>query len=107
MKGECKMIPPDTNTCLTAQVHELRELKRMAEELSQQMELITSNIKNAMTNLNVDIINGPDFKVTWQPVTTHRLDTKALSAELQQSIEGQELLNRCMTVSTTRRFTVK
>ena len=41
-----------SNSTLTARVHELRELKRMADEINAQMEAITDEIKAHMTAEN-------------------------------------------------------
>lgn len=67
---------------LSAKVQELRELRRMADELAAEIEAAQDAIKQHMTALNVDEIAGTDYKVTWKSVTSSRLDTTALKKAL-------------------------
>lgn len=53
-----------------------------------------------MTALNTDELHGNTFKITWKPVTSSRLDSKALKAE------APELWNRYSKQTTSRRFLV-
>ena len=46
----------------------------------------------------VDTLSGTDWKVTWKPVTSARLDSSALKKELP------EIAARFMKQTTTRRF---
>ena len=66
---------------INSKVHELRELRQMAEELEAEIETIEDSIKEQMRAQGVDTLHGPDWKVTWKPVTSSRLDTSALKAE--------------------------
>lgn len=61
-------------------IKELRELKRMAEEIQTEIDSIQDAIKAEMTAANVDILTGSDWKATWKEVTSSRLDSKALKA---------------------------
>ena len=85
---------------LTAKVEELRELRRMADELAAEIAAIEDQIKANMTALNTDELHGNTFKITWKPVTSSRLDSKALKAE------APELWNRYSKQTTSRRFLV-
>ncbi len=62
-------------------VNELRELKRMQDELTAEITAIEDEIKQHMTATTKDEISGPTFKITWKPVTSTRLDSKSLKAE--------------------------
>ena len=76
---------------LDMKVKELRELRRMADELAGEMEAIQDQIK-------AHILAGTDWKVTWKPVTSSRMDTTALKKALPGVAE------RFMKSVTSRRF---
>lgn len=63
---------------MDSKIKELRELRRMADELAAEMEAIQDSIKAHMDTEGVDTINGTDWKVTYKAVTSSRLDTNAL-----------------------------
>ena len=54
---------------MESKVKELRELRRMAEELQAEIDGLTDSIKAEMTARDVDTMTGSDWKVTWKPVT--------------------------------------
>lgn len=67
---------------MDSKIKELRELRRMADELTAEMEHITDSIKRHMDAEGVDTLNGTDWKVTYKAVTSSRLDTTALKKAL-------------------------
>lgn len=83
---------------MSAKVHELRELRRMQEELAGMVEAIQDEIKAAMTAQEADTLTGPDWRITWKPVTSSRLDSAALKRELP------EIASRFILQTTSRRF---
>lgn len=85
-------------TEINAKMKELRELRRMADELAAEIEAVQDNIKSRMDAQGVDILSGSDWKVTWKPVTSARLDSSALKKELP------EIAVRFMKQATARRF---
>lgn len=85
---------------LNAKVKELRELRRMAEELDAEITAIIDALKAHMSAENTDELTGADWRVVWKLVTTSRLDTKALRTALPDIVE------RFSRESTTRRFCV-
>ena len=85
---------------ISTQVQNLREFRRMAEEIQAEIDAIQDSLKSLMTAQNVDYLDGPDFKITWKSVSTSRLDGKALKAELP------ELAARFTKTTTSRRFVV-
>lgn len=87
-----------STTEINAKVKELRELRRMADELATEIEAVQDSIKSQMDAQGVDTLAGADWKVTWRPVTSTRLDSSALKKELQ------EIAARFMKQTTTRRF---
>lgn len=66
---------------LKAKVDELRELRRMADELAGEISTIEDEIKAHMAALDTDELHGADFKITWKTITSNRLDSKALKAD--------------------------
>lgn len=79
-------------------VKELRELRRMQEELTAEIEVIQDELKAHMDAHGMDTLLGFDWKVTWKNVTSSRLDTTALKKELP------DIAARFMKQSTVRRF---
>ena len=85
---------------LDSQIHELRELRRMADELTAAIDTIQDAIKAEMTAAGVDVLTGSDWKAVWKPVTTSRIDTSALKKALP------DLAAQFTKASTVRRFSV-
>ena len=83
---------------MNAKVKELRELRRMSDELAGEIESLQDEIKAEMTAREVDTLTGFDWKVTYKAVKSSRLDSKALKAELP------EVAARYMKETTSRRF---
>ncbi|MBR1728191.1 MAG: hypothetical protein IJ728_01505 [Selenomonadaceae bacterium] len=67
---------------IDSKVKELRELRRMAEDLAGMIDTIQDAIKAEMTAQNTDILTGADWKITWKEVKSSRIDTKRLEADL-------------------------
>jgi len=63
---------------MDSKVKELRELRRMADEIQAEIESLQDAIKAEMTARDVDALSGTDWQVTWKNVTSSRLDTAAL-----------------------------
>lgn len=85
---------------MDSKIKELRELRRMADELAAEMESITDSIKRHMDAEGVDTLNGTDWKVTYKAVTSSRLDTTALKKELP------DLTAQFTKTTTARRFCI-
>ena len=85
---------------LDSKMKELRELRRMADELQAEIDEITDTIKAEMTARNVDTLTGTDWKATWKAVTSNRLDSTALKKELP------DIAARYTKASVSRRFTL-
>ncbi len=83
---------------MSAKVKELRELRRMQEELSGMIEAVQDEIKAIMTAQETETLTGADWKITWKPVTSSHLDSTALKRELP------EIASRFMLQTTSRRF---
>ena len=85
---------------LTSKVNDLRELRRMADELTAEIEALQDSIKEHMTAAGVDTINGPDFKITWKAITSARFDTAAFKKD------NPEIAAAYTKTTTARRFTL-
>ncbi|RKJ41104.1 hypothetical protein D7X94_04665 [Acutalibacter sp. 1XD8-33] len=83
---------------LNSKVKELRELRRLADELQQEIDGLTDQIKAVMTERDTDTLTGDDYKITWKAVTSSRLDTAALKKAFPQVAE------QFTKTSTSRRF---
>ena len=89
-----------SNTEIQSKVNELRELRRMADELAGEIENITDSIKAHMDAEGVDTISGTDWKVTYKSVTSSRIDTSALKKALP------DLAQQFTKTTTARRFCI-
>ena len=81
---------------MDSKIKELRELRRMADELAAEMETIQAH----MDAEGVDTINGTDWKVTYKAVTSSRLDANALKKALP------DLAQQFTKTTTARRFCI-
>jgi predicted phage-related endonuclease len=83
---------------LQNKVAEIRELRRMAEELEAEITAIQDSIKDHMDAIGADELTGTDYKITWKTVTSSRLDSTALKKALP------EIAERFTKTTSTRRF---
>ena len=83
---------------LEAKVNDLRELRRMAEELAAEITAAEDDLKAFMTASGANELNNPSFRITWKEVTSSRLDGKALKEA------APELWKRFAKQTTPRRF---
>ena len=83
---------------METKARELQELKRMREELDAEIEAAKDAIKAAMGDQEAGTAGA--YKITWKPVESSRIDSKALKAALP------EIAARFTVTSMTRRFCV-
>ena len=88
-----------SNPAMEAKVKELMELKRMKEELEQEITAMEDAIKAVMGNEET-LIAGV-YKVSWTPFTSSRIDTAALKKALP------DVAAAYTKTATVRRFTVR
>ena len=88
-----------SNPNLESTVKELMELRRMKEELDDEITQLEDQIKQAMGDEETLIAGA--FKVDWKNVVSSRIDTTALKKALP------EIAERFMKQTTTRRFCVR
>ena len=89
-----------SNTEIQSKVNELRELRRMADELTTEIESIQDAIKAHMTAIDTDTLTGADYKITWKTVTSRRFDSTAFKKAMP------ELAEHFTKSAVSRRFTV-
>ena len=89
-----------SNTEIQSKVHELRELRRMADELAAEIEAAQDAIKAHMTAIDADTLTGADYKITWKSVTSCRFDSTAFKKAMP------DLAERFTRSTTSRRFVV-
>lgn len=83
---------------ITAKVRELRNLQALIDEATQEAEALKDQIKSAMGDR--EELRAGEYKITWKPVTSSRVDTAALKKELP------EIAARFTKTTTSRRFCV-
>ncbi len=87
-----------SNTEMNSKVQQLRELRRMADELAAEIEGLTDSIKAEMDAQGAEEITGADWRITWKSVTSSRFDSTGFKKAMP------ELAARFMKQSTSRRF---
>ena len=83
---------------LEMKCRELRQLQNLIEEAQAEAEAIKDAIKAHIGDR--ETVQAGEYKITWKPVTTARLDSKALKAALPDVAE------RFTRTTTVRRFLV-
>lgn len=85
---------------MESKIKELRELRRMADEIAAEIETLQDAIKSEMTARNTDTLTGTDWKVTWKAVTSKRFDSAAF-----RKTHG-ELYDQYTKETTSKRFLI-
>ena len=88
-----------SNPTMEAQNKELLELKRMREELDNEITQAEEAIKAVMGDEETLLAGA--FKVTWTPYTTSRFDSTSFKKD------HAELAAAYTKTTTTRRFSVR
>ena len=73
------------NESIVSKVEELMELRKMAEELQNQMDAITDEIKAYMGTEETMLAGS--WKVTWKETVSRRVDTAALKKVLGDALD--------------------
>ena len=76
----------NANDSIISKVEELMDLRKLAEELNEQMEAITDEIKAYMGS--EETMMAGSWKVTYKETVSRRMDTKALKNLLGDALEG-------------------
>ena len=88
-----------SNPNMEAQIKDLLELKRMREELDNEIQAAEDAIKQVMGD-DETLLAGA-FKVTWTPYITSRFDSTSFKKD------HAELAAAYTKTTTTRRFSVR
>ena len=75
----------NANDSIITKVEELMELRKLAEELNEQMEAITDEIKTYMGD--EETMMAGSWKVTYKETVSRRMDTRALKKLLGDALE--------------------
>lgn len=89
-----------TDEVLNSKIKELKKHKREVEELQHNIDAIQSEVKEEMLRRGVEQIMTTDYKISWQTVSSVRLDTKSLKEE------RPEIYARYAVTAETKRFLV-
>ena len=76
----------NANESIITKVEELMDLRKLAEELQNQMDAITDEIKAYMGDK--ETMMAGSWKVTYKETVSRRMDTKALKNLLGDALEG-------------------
>ena len=87
-----------SNHELECKVRELRQLQALIDEAQAEAEAIRDTIKAVMGD--ADEVHAGEYRVTWKPVKSTRIDTAALRKALP------EIAERFTVSNSTRRFVV-
>ena len=85
---------------IITKLHDLAELRRMADDINAEIEALQDVIKAQMEEAATDTLSAGQYKVTWKPVTSTRIDTASLRKDLP------EVWQEYGKTTTTRRFSV-
>lgn len=83
---------------LESKCRELRQLQALIDEAQAEVESLRDAIKAAMGSQ--ETVQAGEYRITWKPVTSSRLDAAALRKALPDVAE------RFTRTTTTRRFCV-
>ena len=83
---------------LEIKCRELRQLQALIDEAQAEAETIKDAIKAAMGTQ--EALQAGEYKITWKPVTTARIDAAALKKALP------DVVSRFTKETTVRRFSV-
>lgn len=85
-------------TELIARIRDLRELQALIDEAQGEAEAIRNELKAYMGD--AEELRAGEYLVTWKPVTSSRIDTRALREALP------DVAREYTKETTTRRFIV-
>lgn len=89
-----------SNTDLTAKIRELKDLKAMAEELAEEICTIEDELKNHMTEQNLEEMTVGIFKVKYTTVQSNRFDSAAFKRT------HADMYSQYSKQITTKRFVI-
>lgn len=88
------------NQEMELKARELRQMRRMKEELDAEIVALEDAIKAEMTSRNVDMLVAGEYKIKWSIYTTNRFDTTRFRNEHADLAAAYTKATQC------RRFTI-
>lgn len=83
---------------MEAKARELKQLQALIDEAQAEVEALRDAIKAAMGDS--ESVQAGEYRITWKPVTSSRIDTTALKKALP------ELAQQFTRTTTARRFCI-
>lgn len=83
---------------METKARELRELKRFADQIQDEIDTLQDALKAAMGDQE-QVVCG-EYKITYKPMESARIDTKALKKALP------EVAEQFTKITATKRFSV-
>ena len=90
---------------MDTKIKEIRELRRMQEELAAELDALVDEVKRYMDAEGVDAISGTDWKVTYKAVTSARFDSTAFKKAMPDLAEEftKTTTSKRVCITLTRR----
>jgi len=89
-----------TSTNIELKVKELKELQRMSEEITAEMESIKDELKRELEARNTEEVTTNTYKVRYSTVKTNRFDSTAFKKVYN------DLYHQFTTETVTKRFSI-
>lgn len=90
------MNPAELSTC----IHDLKELRTLQDRITTKIKALEDQIKLHMADTDMFTLTGDDYSVSWNEVSSTRIDTTALKHDLP------DIAAQYMKTNITRRFIV-
>ncbi len=87
-------------TELETKAREIRELRRMKEELEEEITSLEDKVKAEMTTRQVDEMVAGEYRIKWTPYQTSRFDAAAFKKD------HEDLAAAYTKVTESRRFSI-
>lgn len=85
---------------ITAKVRQLKRLQAKAEEVQNEINAISDELKAEMLAQDTEELHAGEYKIRFTTVTSNRFDSKSFKALYS------ELYNQFTKQTTSRRFTI-
>ena len=89
-----------STTELESKCRELRQLQNLIAEAEQEAEAIKDSIKAHLAAQGVEELRAGEYRVSWKPITTTRIDGKVFQQAFPEAAQA------FTKTTTTRRFCV-
>ena len=85
---------------LSTTVKDLKELRTLQDRITVKIKALEDALKEHMADTDIFTLTGDDYSVSWNEVSSTRLDTTALKHDLP------DIAAQYMKTNVTRRFIV-